>query len=47
MISLPGMSFTAHLVRENGLEGHGFVEWAMLPGMAFGSMEKWWGDRGR
>jgi murein DD-endopeptidase MepM/ murein hydrolase activator NlpD len=47
MISLPGTSFTAHLARENGLEEHGLVAWAMVPGMAFGSTDRWWGDRGR
>jgi murein DD-endopeptidase MepM/ murein hydrolase activator NlpD len=51
MISLPATPFTERLIRENGLaacvpDAHGFAQWAFVPGMTFGTMIQWWGDRG-
>ena len=30
----------------NGMDRDGFVEWVFLPGMLFGSCERWWGRGG-
>lgn len=38
-MKLPITSFTETLVRLNGLS---FSKWLFLPGMVFGSVEKWW-----
>lgn len=43
----PAYRFTELLLQANGLDSDDFHCWIFCPGMAFGSMAKWWGDRGR
>jgi hypothetical protein len=45
--AIPVSRFTDFMLRENGLDRHGFQAWVFLPGMLFNSREKWWGDRGK
>jgi murein DD-endopeptidase MepM/ murein hydrolase activator NlpD len=44
--ALEKSGFTERLVRENRLDHSGFKAWFFQPGMAFRSMEKWWGSGG-
>ena len=39
--------FTEHFITANGLDGCGFQEWVLYPGMLFKASEVWWGHRGR
>ena len=43
----PAYRFTELLLQANGLDSGDFHCWIFCPGMAFRSMDKWWGDRGR
>ena len=47
MNAIPASRFTEFILRENGLDRHGFQAWAFLPGMLFKAGDKWWGDRGK
>jgi hypothetical protein len=40
-------AFSDHLVRANGLDEQGFVDWVFRPGMLFDSDRNWWGQPGR
>ena len=39
--------FTQMLIGANGLDPVDFDGWIFDPGMLFGSLDKWWGDRGQ
>lgn len=39
-------SFWDALIRLNGLDKQGFVEWVFKPGMLFNDLFLWWGDGG-
>ena len=39
--------FTAHLIRENGLQEQGFEGWLFHPGMLFNAADTWWGRKGK
>ncbi len=44
---IPMSRFSDFMLRENGLDRHGFQEWVFLAAMLFKAEGKWWGDRGR
>jgi murein DD-endopeptidase MepM/ murein hydrolase activator NlpD len=44
-ISFPKSCFTDVFVRENGLDKHGFTAWFLYPGMEFGALDTWWGEK--
>jgi murein DD-endopeptidase MepM/ murein hydrolase activator NlpD len=46
-ISFPKSPFTDVIVRENGLNKHGFTAWVLYPGMESGAENTWWGGRGK
>ena len=43
---LPPSRFHEHFVSTNRLFEHGFERWVFLPGMLFGSLDRWWGAGG-
>lgn len=45
--SLKGAQFTHFFIQKNGINNHGFKEWAFYPGMLFHSQDKWWGNQGQ
>jgi hypothetical protein len=47
MTVLAETTFTQRLIQENELVANDFSRWVFVPGMAFGSTIKWWGDEGQ